>query len=233
MKNIHLLDEASYPPFTGFPRDGIHFLSRLKKNNNRDWFHKHKDEYEHLVRFPMECLISSLSGRMREVAPEIEFHPQRSIFRIYRDVRFSRNKLPYKTNIAASFHLRGKKGHESPGFYLHIEPGSVFVGGGLYMPDGDQLKAIRRSIAEGPEEFLEIIGDRLFKKEYGGIQGEKLQRAPLGFAPDHPMVDHLRHKQFFVGKEMPEGSCLSPRFEGTVARLFGIALPLVRWLPRL
>jgi uncharacterized protein (TIGR02453 family) len=229
----HPLDEKSFPPFAGFPREGLRFLSRLRKNNNRPWFRSHKDEYEQYVRFPMQCLIASLAETMESVTGEIEFNPLRSMFRIYRDVRFSRNKSPYKTHVAAAFNLKGRKGPvEVPGFYLHIEPGGVFVGGGVYMPTSDQLKAFRKSIAEDPSAFLEVVRNRSFVRAYGTIQGEKLQRSPLGFPRDHPMTEYLRYKQFYVGTDLEEKACLSPRFVKTVARLYTVGLPFVRWLAR-
>jgi uncharacterized protein (TIGR02453 family) len=225
------IDEDILPPFSGFPREGLSFLRKLKKNNNRPWFQKHKQEFEEVVRFPMQCLVASLGAEMSHDAPDIEFNPKRSIFRIYRDVRFSRNKSPYKTHIAASFQPRGRKGgEESPGLYLHIEPGQVFIGAGLYMPNGDQLKAIRNAIVKDPGTFLEIIRNRRFKKEFGGIQGDRLQKAPLGFPKDHPMIEHLRNKQFFVGKELEDAVSLKPGFVDQVAGYFRISLPLVRWL---
>ncbi len=228
------IDEDFYPPFSGFPKSGIDFLRKLKKNNNRDWFQKHKDEYEENVKFPMQCLIASLREKLRDDIPEIEFNPRRSIFRIYRDVRFSKNKTPYKTNIAAGFDLRGKKkSTESPGLYIGIEPGSVFVGGGLYMPSGEQIKAIRASIISKPDEFLVVVEDKRFKKVFGSLMGEKLQRAPLGVAKDHPLLEHLRHKQFFVGKEWDdEKLVLSKTFAATAASLLRDTMPLVRWLLR-
>jgi uncharacterized protein (TIGR02453 family) len=231
MQRTPPMEDLVFPPFEGFPPEGLKFLKQLRKNNNRPWFLKHKPEYESSVRFPMQCLIAALRERMAGTAPEIEFHPKRSIFRINRDVRFSKNKAPYKTNIAASFDLRGDKSPtETPGLYLGIEPGSIFVGGGLYMPMGDQIKAIRASIADHPAEFLAVIRQRRFKSEFGGIQGEKLSRAPLGYPPDHPMIEHLRHKQFYVGKVLKEQECLSPKFVNTVVTVFKDTLPLVRWL---
>jgi len=232
MSLVHPLDDVLYPPFGGFPKRGIEFLKKLKRNNNRPWFQRHKEEYEMNVRFPMQCLIATLAGKLRDEIPEFEFHPRRSIFRIYRDVRFSKNKAPYKTNIAASFQPRGAPaGIEFPGLYIGIEPGEIFVGGGLYLPSSAQLKAIRRTIVDQPDEFLAIVEDRRFKKRFGSILGEKLQKAPLGFAKDHPLIDYLRYKQFYVGVEWDDESpCYSKKFADTVAAIFLDSVPFIRWL---
>jgi uncharacterized protein (TIGR02453 family) len=225
------IDEDLFPPFQGFPKEGLEFLRKLKRNNNRPWFQAHKNQYEEFVRFPMQCLIASLAPRMTDIAPEMEFNPRKSIFRIYRDVRFSKNKAPYKTNIAASFEMRGKRSPtETPGLYLGIEPGEIYVGGGLYMPTSPQLKAIRSSIALRPEEWLAVVEDPRFKKIFGGIEGEKLSRAPLGYPPDHPMIGHLRQKQFYTGVVLKEHACHSPKFLETVSRVFADIMPLMRWL---
>ncbi len=233
MKSSHPIDEELFPPFEGFPREGIQFFQRLKRNNNRPWFQKHKNEYEELVRFPMQCLIASLIPRMADIAPEIELHPRKSIFRIYRDVRFSTNKAPYKTNIAASFQMRGKKAPTGlPGLYLGIEPGEIYIGGGLYMPTGEQLKAIRKSIVDHPDDYLAVVEEKRFRKELGGIQGENLQKAPLGYPADHPMIEHLRHRQFFTGKELGHEACFKASFLDVVCSAFEGTMPLVRWLDR-
>jgi uncharacterized protein (TIGR02453 family) len=227
---VHLGDDL-FPPFTGFPRECLAFLRKLKRNNNRPWFQEHRGEYEEYVRFPMQCLIAALAERMVDDAPEIEFNPKKSIFRIYRDTRFSKNKDPYKTNIAASFTFRGKKGPtETPGLYVGIEPGEIFIGGGLYLPAGPQLKKIRNGIATRPEEFLEIVENPRFKRVFGGIEGEKLQRSPLGFGPDHAMIEYLRHKQFYIGRVLEDAACLKRSFAETVSRTFSDCMPLVRWL---
>ncbi len=233
MTKSPLADQDLFPPFEGFPKEGITFMTRLKKNNNRPWFQKRKTEYEENVRFPMQCLIASLSQQMAEAAPEFSFDPKRSIFRVYRDIRFSNNKAPYKTNVAASFELRGKKNPtETPGFYLGIEPGEIFVGGGLYMPNGPQLKSIRTTLAQHSQEFLEMVGDRSFKRRFGGILGEQLQKAPLGYPKDHPMIQYLRYKQWFIGVEWGHKECFSPKFVHRVAEVFTGALPFIRWLIR-
>lgn len=232
MAKAHPIDDEMFPPFDGFPKGSIDFFRRLKKNNNREWFHKHKAEYEENIKFPMQCLVATLGRELRDELPEMEFNPRKAIFRIHRDVRFSKNKAPYKTNIAAAVEMKGKKkSTETPGLYVGIEPGSIFVGGGLYMPQGEQLKAIRKAIAGKPEEFLAVVEDKRFRRVFGSIMGEKLVKVPLGFPKDHPMMEHLKHKQFFVGKEWEDESlCYSGRFAAAVAGLFRDTMPLVRWL---
>jgi uncharacterized protein (TIGR02453 family) len=226
-----LSDLDFYPPFDGFPREGIDFMKRLKRNNNRPWFEKHKEEYESSVKLPMQSLISALRPHFDRFAPEFDINPKRSLFRIYRDVRFSKDKTPYKTHVAAHFVLRGKpKGVEGSGYYLHIEPGEVFLGGGIYMPDNDQLKKIRRAIADHSNEFLSIIQNQRFRKCFGKLEGDKLQRAPKGYEPDHPMVEWLKYKQFFVGVEWAESKCLKVKFVSEIAAVFEVASPLVRFL---
>ena len=197
------LDLDAFPPFAGFPPEGIRFLKRLKAHNNREWFTAHRKEYLEFVRLPMESLLASLAGPLGRIAPEMHVDPKKSIFRIHRDTRFSRNKDPYKTHVAAIIH---PKGHweESAGLYLHIEPGEVYLGGGIYMPDGAQLKKIRGAIASRHAEFLAIVEDRGFRKRFGDLQGDRLSRAPLGYTPEHPMIEWLKWKQYFVAVEWGE-----------------------------
>ena len=229
----HPLDEDLFPPFRGFPPEGIRFLERLKRNNNRPWFQKHKAEYEELVRFPMQCLVASLAPRMADIAPEMDFNPRKSVFRIYRDVRFSKNKAPYKTNIAASFQIRGRKSlSELPGLYIGIEPGPIYIGGGLYMPGGDQLKAIRHAMVDRPDDYRAIVESKRFRREFGEVEGEMLQKAPLGFPADHPMIGHLKHKQFYAGKELRHTACFRASFLDVVVKVYEDIMPFVRWLDR-
>jgi len=229
MKSKQYLDIESYPPFEGFPKEAIRFFKQLKKNNNRDWFNAHKAEYEDFVKLPMQSMIASLQPLMANLAPEIEVHPRRSMFRIYRDIRFSKNKLPYKTHLAAVFH---RKGHweQSAGYYVHIEPGGVYVGGGVYMPDSQQLKKIRAAIAERSDEFLSIVDDRTFKKKFKVLQGDKLLRNPVGVSTDHPMIEWLKYKQFYTGVEWNEAESYSPKFVDKVLVIYKDLLPLIRFL---
>ncbi len=229
MKHPSDLDLDIFPPFEKFPRDGIRFLRRLKTNNNREWFGLHKSEYEDFVKLPMQALIATLRPLVARFAPEIELNPRRSMFRIYRDIRFSRDKSPYKTHVAAVFH---PKGHweQSAGYYLHLEPGRIYVGGGIYMPDGSQLKKIRASIAGRPEEFLGIVQDRKFVRQFGSIEGEKLQRVPMGYPADHPMGEWLKHKSCYTGVEWKENDCYREDFIRRVAGVYRDLLPFIRFL---
>jgi uncharacterized protein (TIGR02453 family) len=231
MQSQTFLDEITFPPFDGFPSKGLEFLKKLKRNNNRQWFTNHKDEYETFVKLPMYSLIASLQPLFEEFASEFDLAPKKAVFRIYRDIRFSKDKTPYKTHIAAHLVLRGKpKGFEGSGFYFHVEPGEVFIGGGIYMPDGDQLKKIRRAIVNRPEDFLSVVQNKSFKKFFGELDGSKLQRVPLEFDAGHPMVHWLKFKQFFVGKTFGDDVCRKESFLNLTASVCEKAYPLVRFL---
>jgi uncharacterized protein (TIGR02453 family) len=223
------LDLEVYPPFDGFPREGIDFLRNLRKNNNRAWFNTHKAEYETFVKLPMQSLVVALQPHVNAFAAEIDFNPKRSIFRIYRDTRFSKDKTPYKTHVAAVFHPRGHW-QNSAGYYIHIEPGAMYVGGGMYMPNGDQLRKIRRMIDSKADEFLSIVASPTFERQFKGIEGEKLQRVPHGYAPDHPMAEWLKHKQFYTGVEWSEKECYSAKVVERIASVYKDLYPLIRFL---
>ncbi len=233
MTKMPLVDIDLYPPFSGFPKEGITFLHKLKKNNNRTWFERHKDEYENFVKLPMQSLIVGLQPHFAKFAPEFDLNPKRSLFRIYRDVRFSSDKTPYKTHVAAHFVLRGRpKGFVGSGYYLHIEPGEAFIGGGIYIPDGDQLKKIRKSIAERGNEFLSIVQNSRFQKLFAPFEWEKLQRVPKGYDDTHPMAEWLKYKQFFVGVSWKETRSYKESFVDEVSEICEKATPLVRFLNR-
>ncbi|HEY4613513.1 MAG TPA: DUF2461 domain-containing protein [Bacteroidota bacterium] len=231
IKKAPLDDLDFYPPFEGFPKEALRFLKGLKKNNTRPWFEKHKGEFESYVKLPMQSLIVALQPHFARFAPEFELHPKRSIFRIYRDVRFSKDKSPYKTHVAMHSVLRGApKGVEGSGYYLHVEPGQVFLGAGVYMPESDHLKKIRKALVEHSKEFLSIVEGNAFKKRFGKMEAAKLQRVPQGYNPAHPMADWLKYKQFFVFEEWPESRCHSAKFLNEVAKSFEAATPLVKFL---
>ncbi len=218
--------------FEGFPSAGFSFLRSLKKNNEREWFQPRKATYQELLVRPLQLLTAELGQELQEEAPGYSFDPKRSIFRIYRDTRFSGNQDPYKTHIAASYSFRTakKEAMEEPGFYFHLEPGSVFVGGGIYMPSSAQLRLIRDSILSRPEAYLAVVKNPAFRKRFGGIAGENLKRAPQGMDPEHPLIEHLRHKQFYVGVELDPELAQSRKLIAQVVRDYRLALPLLSWL---
>ena len=224
-------DQEIFPPFEGFSKEGIAFFKKLKRNNNREWFAKHKEEFETTLKFPMQCLIAELQPHFADFAPQFDVSPKRSIFRIYRDTRFSKDKTPYKLHIAAHFVLKGKpKGFEGSGYYLHIAPDEVFLGGGIYVPDNDQLKKIRKKISEHPDDFLTIINNPTFKKLFGELKGNKLSRPPKGFEPNNPMIEMLKLKQYFVGVDWNEETCYKKDFAKKIIITCKEILPLVDFL---
>jgi uncharacterized protein (TIGR02453 family) len=231
MSQIPTIDFDLFPPFEGFPKEGIKFFTRLRKNNNREWFEKHKIEFESYAKVPMQSYVVALQMYFARFAPEFDLNPNRSIFRIYRDVRFSADKTPYKTHIAAHFVLRGKpKGFIGSGYYIEINPDEIYVGGGIYIPDGDQLKKIRKAIALRGKEFLSIVENRRFKKLFAPFEWKKLQRIPKGYEEDHPMADWLKYKQFFVGVSWPVTKCYKKSFVKETADICEELTPLVKFL---
>jgi uncharacterized protein (TIGR02453 family) len=225
----YLLDTEIFPPFQGFSLESIDFLKKLKKNNNREWFKKNKSGYEELIKFPMQAMIASLREPMAKLLPEIDVNPKRNMFRVYRDTRFSKNKTPYKTHVAAVFHLKGHW-QDSAGYYVHIEPGNIYVGGGIYMPDSDQLKLIRHAIAERAKEFRLIMENKTFKKRFGSLEGDQLHRAPLGYPIEHPMIEWLKYKSYYTGVEWKEKECYSPKFINKTVLVYQELSPLIRFL---
>jgi uncharacterized protein (TIGR02453 family) len=216
--------------FAGFPKETLKFLRQLKRNNNRPWFLEHKDVYEDKVKAPMFDLVVTLGNAIQNLAPELIVDPKRSIYRIYRDIRFSADKRPYKTHVSAYFAPRGIPKGSGAGLYFHIEPKEVLAAGGVYMPDSAALRAIRQHIAAHSEDLRAILNQKNFKKLFGSLEGERLKRPPLGFPADHPAIDLLRYKQFYVAATDPpalaEGEKLFPR----LLTLFAAMIPLVRFL---
>ena len=215
----------------------LRFFRELAKNNRKDWFEAHRAEYEGEVRDPMRELIEDLNARLARFAPEIGGDPKRSMFRINRDTRFSKDKSPYKTHAACWFHHKrasGRVGGEanegSAGFYFHLQPGGKSsVGAGLWMPPRPQLDKLRDAISENPASFGRIA--RGLTKRFGGLDdGAMLKRMPRGFAEDHPAAKWLRYQSFTSGRTLKDSEVTSPQLPAVLARDFRELLPLVRWL---
>ena len=208
------------PGFPGFPAEGLAFLRALKKNNAREWFQPRKEIYEEQVRAPMIELVDAVNREMREFAPEHVGDPKKAIYRIYRDTRFSNDKTPYKTHIAAVFPRRGSDRHGGAGFYFSVSPDGVDIGGGVYMPPPPELLAIRNRIAADPAPFRKIIAAPAVKKLFGEMTGDQITRVPKGFAPDHPAADLLKYKQFLLFARLDAKIAATPElYKEVVTRL--------------
>ena len=213
-----------------FPPQALTFLRGLKRNNRREWFLAHRDQYETHVRQPMLELVERLAGDLREFAPEIVCDPKTAMYRIYRDVRFSANKAPYKTHVAAVFPARGLPKHEGAGLYFHVSPDEVWVGGGMYAPQTPQLHAVREHIAANFRRLRAIAESPGFRRAVGSLEGERLQRVPRGFPADHPAADYLKYRQFLAGRELEASVATSPKFYGAILNVFRSVAPLTRFL---
>lgn len=217
-------------PSPRFSKGTLSFLSRLKRNNRREWFNPRKDEYDAVVRQPMLAILERLAVDMRRIAPELHVSPK-SMYRIYRDVRFSENKQPYKTHVAASFWHRTLGKGSGAGLYFHISPDGVWIGGGMYAPDTSQLTRVREHIAVNLAHFRSIVEAPAFKRSLdGGLEGERLQRVPRGFSKDHEAAEYLRYRQFLAGKEFPAASAASEKFYPRLLDVYGTIAPLIRFL---
>lgn len=212
-----------------FTRKTLAFLRSLKRNNDREWFRARKDQYETHVRAPMIELLARLAADFRAFAPELVSDPKVSLYRIYRDTRFSADKTPLKTHVAAHFPHRDMR-KTGAGLYLEVAPSWVWIGGGLYMPSTSDLQAIREHIAAKHRQLRKIVEATAFRRNVGTLGGEQLTRVPRGFAKDHPAADYLRFRQFLAGREYPADIATSPRFYSEVVTVFRNVAPLARFL---
>ena len=217
-------------PAPRFSVETLKFLRALKRNNRRDWFNTHRDEYEQYIREPMTAVVDRLADDFRAFAPELVANPKVSMYRIYRDTRFSENKTPYKTHVAAVFPTRGLLKHQGAGVYFHISPTEVWVGGGMYAPEPAQLYLVREHIAANVKQLRAIVESPGFRRQVGQLEGEKLKRVPRGFAKDHDAAEYLKHRHFIAGAEFPAALAASPRFYRTLLSVFRQVLPLSRFL---
>ncbi len=223
--------------FQGFRPAALTFLRGLARSNTREWFERHRDEYETEIRGPLAALVEEVDARLGTIAPEIIGDPKRSLFRIHRDVRFSKDKSPYKTSAACWFYHRdGGRGvgadtaHGGAGFYFHFEPGRYILGGGIWMPPRPTLARIREQIDASHAALREILKAPALKR-FGGLHGEAvLTRPPRGYATDHPAQDLLRYQSFTVGRDLSERELFGPRLPDLLAREYARIVPLVRWL---
>lgn len=216
----------------------MRFLRSLAAHNEKPWFDAHRDEYEAAVKAPMQALIEEMDVRLARFAPEIVGDPRRSMFRIYRDIRFSADKAPYKTHAACWFYHRdGSRGvgreaeGGGAGFYFQIAPGDSFLGGGMWMPPKEALGRIRDAIAESPRAFATVAGHERLRRRFGGLDEEpRLKRVPRGYAPDHPAAAWLRFQSFVAGRRLTDAQAVSRRLVALLEADFQLLVPLVRWI---
>ena len=207
----------------------LKFLQQLTKNNNREWFNENKTKYQEaqqdVVSF-VEKLIEEMATFDEEVG---KVEAKKSLFRIYRDTRFSKDKSPYKTNFGASLGMG--KGSQKAGYYLHIEPGKSFLGGGIYMPESSVLKAIRKEISAFGDEFKAILEKDDFRNYFRGLSVEdKLKNVPQGFEKDDKMAEFLKLKHFIVTHPISDEQLLSENAPKEIAKVYYAMKPLVDFL---
>ena len=228
--------------FRGFHREALGFLRGLKRNNRRDWFEARRETWVRVLAEPMKALVEELDVRFADLAPEFEGVPKRSIFRIYRDVRFSKDKSPYKAHAALWIYHRapgrgvGKEIDGGAGFYLHVEPGGALVAGGLWMPPRPSLELVRaqfdRDLAGWERAVTGIAFTRRFGKLLDDEEGILLKRLPRGYAEGHPAERWLRYKSFTVHRHYGDAAILSPSLVDHAMKDFAAMVPMCRWLNR-
>jgi uncharacterized protein (TIGR02453 family) len=229
------------PPFTGFRPEAIQFLADLASNNDRAWFQPRKADYERLLKEPLEAFVAAVGERLAARGVPILADPARAPFRIYRDVRFSKDKSPYKTNVGAGFPwiedgpvAGGGEGRRAAGGYFHFQPGEVFLGGGMYHVEKPLIDAWRRAVVDRNAEVHAAIDDPTFLAFFGPVNGhEQLQRVPSGYPADHPDALLLRFKDVVFGRRLSDQEALSPKLPDLVAEGFEAAVPVFRFLARL
>jgi uncharacterized protein (TIGR02453 family) len=220
------------PRYASFEPGTLRFLGELAANNNREWFKEHKARYEEQVLDVALRFIQSMQDPLHEIAPHFVAVPTRvggSLMRVYRDTRFSKNKLPYKTNIGIQFRHELAKDVHSPGYYVHIAPDDVFVGAGMWRPDPDSLRNIRERIVAKPAEWQRAVGDKAFRRQFA-IGGESLTRPPRGFDKDHECIEDIKRKSFIAVRNLSADAPVGKGFQRTVESSFRNAEPLMRFL---
>ena len=221
-----------------FTAASLRFLRGLARNNRRDWFEAHRRDYETAILFPLRDFVEEMDVRLAALAPEMVGDPKRSIFRIYRDVRFSKDKSPYKVHAACWFYHRDashKVGQEShgggAGFYVHLQPGGSLDAGGIWMPPREALGKIRDAMAAKPAAFARIVTDPKVVRRFGELDTDAvLTRVPRGYAPDHAAARWLRFQSFTMGRSLTDAQMTGARLPALVAEDFALLLPLVRWI---
>ncbi len=213
-----------------FSAESLRFLRALKRNNDREWFRARREEYDRVVRDPMIAVIEQLARDFARFAPELSASPKTSLYRIYRDTRFSEDKSPLKTQVAASFRWKSLPKGGGAGLYLEVNPRWVWMGGGFYAPEPHHLVRIRSHIADTYPEIHTLVRSPRFKRVLGELEGDGLTRVPRGYAADDPAAAYLKFRHFLMGREFPPAFATTPAFYPALLETFKAAMPLVRFL---
>jgi uncharacterized protein (TIGR02453 family) len=220
------------PTFSGFRPEAIQFLADLAANNDRAWFQPRKGEYERLLKTPLEALCVALDEAFRTRGLPLSGDPARSPFRIYRDVRFSKDKSPYKTNVGASFPWTGD-GEGRSGGYFHLSPGEIFVGGGMWHPEPARLAAFRTIVDQEPTRIHAIVDEPAFTATFGDVMGDRLTRVPKGYPADHPDAELLKLKDVGFWRSMSDRDVESERLVDLIADTLAVGRLLLQLLASL
>jgi len=218
--------------FAGFPKEMAPFFRGLKRNNRREWFQPRKDVFDLHVKGPMIELVEALNREFAKFASHYITDPKRAIFRIYRDTRFSPDKTPYKTHIAARFGLRGGDQIAVSGYYFSVSNEQIEIAGGIYHPSPDTTLRVRTYIVDHYEELRRILSNQTLRRRLGGLQGDELSRAPKGFDPNHPAIDLIKKKDWILDVELDASLATTPRLQSEIADRFRLMTPLIEFLNR-
>ena len=208
------------------------FLGDLRRNNDRTWFQANKARYEEVARDPALLFVSDFGPELRKVSRAFVADPRPvggSLFRIYRDTRFARDKSPYKTHLGIHFRHQDAKDAHTPGFYLHLEPGACFSGIGIWRPDADSLARLRTALVENPKAWQKTIATEPFRSAYE-VSGDALKRPPKGFDPDHPLIEDLKRTDFVAVAKLTDKQVVSSGFLAEYSALCKAGTPFMKWV---
>lgn len=219
--------------FTGLPADYFKFFTELSANNNREWFNDNKIRFRENVQEPLASFVEAMAPRLKKVSKHFVADPRLnggSVFRIYKDVRFSKDKTPYKNHGAVQFrHALGKDAH-APGFYVHLAPKEIFYGGGIWHPPSPSLLQIREAIRDKSAAWAKATTGTAFRKRFDGVRGDGVTRQPRGFDIDHPMIEDIKRKSFFAMANGKPADAKKPSFCDDVEAAMKDAKPMMKFL---
>ncbi len=218
---------APAPAFPCFRPEALTFLRNLARHNDRAWFQPRKAQFEAELREPLLAIVHKVTGAMVDFAPNHVRPAEKSVFRIYRDTRFSADKRPYKTHVAAWWTHTGFEKTSGAGYYFHVSPKEVIVAAGSYMPEKDQLAAIRHWLLDHHEEFRKLLRGAKVRKLYDEFEGNALMRPPKGFPSEHPGMDLIRCRQWGLAATLPAQTALREDLADLLIRYFKVAAPVV------